>query len=174
MALKDTLKHLKRQKEADSEWESKKPEVIKEWNEAVTKLFAEIRNFLTEYEKQGSMSFADSNMQLSEERLGTYSTHQLNIDVPPFKIIVAPVGRMVVGAAGRVDMYRQARVGEADRIKFLRVPKSATDSTLQWAISSPPEIGTPTSRTARRGPLQLLVLSKSALEHAVDFLLKRQ
>ena len=74
------------------------------------------------------------------------------------------------GAKGRVDMYRQGRVGEADRIMLLRVETSPPDPP-RWEITVPPKPGMPRISPQR---LARALLTKQTLEQAIDFLLGGQ
>jgi hypothetical protein len=171
MALRDTLAQLRQREEQNAQWERDKPKVIIDWQESVASLLEEIREYLGEYEADGSMSFTKSEVHLSEERLGKYRIDAMQISAPPAIIVVAPVGRLIVGATGRVDIYRQGRTGEADRIKILRISTSQTDPTPLWAVTTPPAIGMPISSAARRPNLE--PLSKEVLEQSLEFLLNK-
>jgi hypothetical protein len=53
-------------------------------------------------------------------------------------VVVAPVGAMLVGAFGRVEMYRDGRpINQPGRTVFLRVRTSQADPTPIWAIQIP-------------------------------------
>jgi hypothetical protein len=70
MALKDTLERLRQQGHEAAKWEQDKPQLIAEWQQAIVKLFEEIRGYLSEYQADGSMSFSEGEVGLSEESLG--------------------------------------------------------------------------------------------------------
>lgn len=167
MALKDTLANLRQQEEQKALWEKDRPKLIQDWRESVANLLKEIQGYLAEYQADGSISFLRREIELSEEQLGSYRIKALSIVAGPATVVVAPVGRMIIGAFGRVDMYRQGRAGESNRIMLLRLQTSSTDPTLRWSITLP-EIGAPSVGPGRRVPLD-----KSALEQALEFLLGR-
>jgi hypothetical protein len=177
MSLKDTLATLQQQEQQKAQWERDKPNVIKEWQESVGHLLKEIRGYLSDYESDGSMIFSDREVELSEEMLGQYRVPAMSIVAGPAIIMVDPVGRMIIGAQGRVDMYRQGRGREQDRVVLLRVRTSPTDPTPLWATSPPPEIGTPSGKVRGRSVPQqrqrpLVPLNKEILEQRLDFMLR--
>jgi hypothetical protein len=118
------------------------------------------------------MSFLEGKTDLTEESLGRYSIGVLNITAGPLTVVVAPVGTMIVGATGRVDMYRQGRIGEFERIVLLRQTKSASDETPEWKITLPMSNssrgGRTTFRINEREPF-----TKATLEQALEFLLRK-
>ena len=184
MALRDTLANLQQQAEQRAQWERDRPQVTQDWRDSVNNLITDIRAYLAEYQADGSMSFAQGEIELSEQHLGKYRASTLSITAGPAVIMVAPVGRMIIGALGRVDMYRQGRPGEQDRILLLHMPTSATDPALQWMITLPPEVGAPVLAPAprtrpgqqRMPPRQLrqrVPLTKAVLEQVLEFLLSR-
>jgi hypothetical protein len=66
LALKDTLKMLREREQRDKQALEDKPKVIQEWKEALATLFAKIRGYLEEYEKDGSLSFSEETTRLTE------------------------------------------------------------------------------------------------------------
>ena len=70
MSLKDTLAQLRQQKEQAAQMQQDKPKLIDEWRQAVVKLLEEIRGHLAEYQADGSMSFTERKIDLSEGTLG--------------------------------------------------------------------------------------------------------
>lgn len=182
MALKDTLANLQHQEEEKVQGQKDKPKLISEWQKEVADLFEEIQAYLVEYKNDGTMSFSEADVQRSEEMLGTYSIKEMRIVAGPVTIMATPVARMIFGARGRVDLYRQGYVAEQDRLLILRGQKSQTDPTPQWLITLPPNIGTPIAGSAKgprmgraAGPQdrQRVSLSKETLEQCLDFLLRK-
>jgi hypothetical protein len=160
LPLKDTLKMLREREQREKQALDNRPNTIQEWKDAVASLFAEIRRYLEEYEKDGSLSFSEETTRLTEESLGSYGVPLMKITAGPAVILVEPVGRLVIGAFGRVDMHRQGQAGEQQRLMFLRMPKSTTDATPIWHLRMPVE-----SRSS-------VPLTKEAIEQAIDFLLR--
>lgn len=177
MSLKDTLASLQRQEQENARWEEDKPNIISEWQKSVAALITDIRAYLEEYQESNAMHFLENDIELTEEMLGRYRVKQLSITAGPVMIFVQPIGRMIIGAMGRVDIFRQGRIRDEDRIVLLRVPTSQTDSTLQWVTKSPPETGTPlgipNGCTLMLQHERIFVpLNKEILEQKLDLLLR--
>ena len=174
MPLRDTLSRLQEQQKRESQAISDRPALIAEWKSAVDELFIKIREYLGEYIREGSLSVKDRHVRLTEESLGTYEVDAMDIHAGPIIILVQPVGLMVIGAAGRVDMHRQGRPSEQHRVMLLRAPESKDNPSLAWFINYPSE-ATPQMVFKYQFPVatrKVTPLTKEALEEAVEFLLK--
>ena len=134
MALRDTLKAIQDREQEAANFESRKPEVIAAWQESIRWLLKEVRAWLAEYESDGAMTFSTGVVQLDEELLGAYQAETLSIHAGPAGVRLVPVGRMIIGATGRVDIYRQGRPGDSERIKLLRTDADRPDA---WALRRP-------------------------------------
>ena len=169
MPLKETLQMLREREQSDKRFLEDRPKIIREWKQAITSLFLEIRNYLAEHEKDGLLSFSDETISLSEESLGTYQVPVMKITAGPAAILVQPIGRIIVGALGRVDMYRQGRAGEQQRIMLLRMQDLPGETSLSWKMRMPTVTNNPFE--ARLPQHRIVSLSREILEEAVDFLL---
>jgi hypothetical protein len=170
MPLKDTLNRLREQ---DKQEKQDRPALIAGWRAAVDALLTQIRSHLSEYEQDGSLIFRSHRMRVTEENLGTYEISSMDIQAGPILVLVKPVGLMVTGAEGRVDMHRQGRPSEEHRIMLLRMRPSGATSMPTWFITFPQDT---TSRRLQYPSMpptrEVEPLSKEALERAVDILLK--
>jgi hypothetical protein len=134
MALKDTLE--KRRKELALVQSFDKSAVIDEWQKAVSALMAEIEELLQEYKNEGTLQFEPSNILLTEEALDTYQIPQMSLRAGSAVLMIQPIGRMIIGATGRVDLYRQGRAAKDDRVMILR---DGSSNGSRWMLSIPHE-----------------------------------
>ena len=135
MALKDTLQQLN---EKSNQPSFDREAFVKEWRDAVVRLHDQIREFLDEYIDDGSISVLSiSLVTLSEEALGNYQAPMMRLKAGPAIVEVKPVGRMIVGATGRVDLYRQGRTSTNKRVIVLRV--SYPPEEEKWELVIPPK-----------------------------------
>ncbi len=171
MALKDTLE--KRRKELASGQSFDKSAVIEEWQKAVSALMTKVVEFLQEYKNEGTLQFESSTILLTEEALDTYQIPQMSLRAGSAVLMIQPIGRMIIGATGRVDLYRQGRAAKDDRVMILR-DGSTNDS--QWMLSIPPEDNSfkivPTTQLAQLHKRTIVPLTKENLEIALDRLLQ--
>jgi hypothetical protein len=170
MPLRETLNRLRERSPKDHR---DRKAVVAEWQSEVSALLARIREYLSEYEQDGSLTFKERHIRLTEETLGTYNIGGMDIEAGPILIVVRPVGRLVTDAEGRVDMHRQGRPGEEHRIMLLRMPSDGVNRTPPWLITLP-QIASSRQTQVYTGPRpsrRLEPLSKPVLEEAVDLLL---
>jgi hypothetical protein len=135
MALKDTLQQLN---EKSKEPSLDRAAFLKEWRDAVVHLYDQIREYLQEYINEGSISVLSiSYVTISEEALGDYQASMMRLKAGPAVIEIKPIGRMIVGATGRVDLYRQGKTSPSGRVIALRM--SYPPETTKWELIVPPK-----------------------------------
>lgn len=172
MPLRDTLNRLREQQQ-ETDPALDRPRLLAEWKQAADELFQQIRHFLSEYERDGSLSVTSRRVRLKEAALGTYEISALRIQAGPAVIFVQPVALDVSGAQGRVDMHRQGRPAEEDRAILLRRRESEGNAEFGWFVFLPRDIRDPWERRYSTMPVprKLLPLSKEVIEQAIDILL---
>ncbi len=75
-----------------------------EWLDYLDKLYADVETYLSDYIKAGSITLKWSPIELNEENIGTYQVQRLFIDIGPQQISLTPVGTLLIGTKGRVDV----------------------------------------------------------------------
>ena len=160
MALRDTLKAIHDKEYEAATFEAFKPQLIEDWQEAIRWLLGRVRSWLVEYEQDGSMTFSDGVVQLDEERLGPYPADTLSIHVGSAVVRLVPVGRAVIGGSGRVDMYRQGRPDDSERIRIFRLDAKRRD---RWGMRRPGRLMTRSQ--------ELEALTQESFEASLDSLL---
>ena len=75
-----------------------------EWLAAITFLYGQIANWLTEPIRLGSVRLVTQSREVTEDHLGTYAVDDLLLIVGDERVTFAPKGRNVIGAEGRVDV----------------------------------------------------------------------
>jgi hypothetical protein len=104
--------------------------VMTEWQNAVDRLLQKIRDFLSEYERDGLLKISPDRRMAYEEKLGGYLINTLEISTTNKTILVIPVARFVVGGVdGRVDIHERGRMYGGCMLLWTR----AND---QWRIAS--------------------------------------
>lgn len=161
MSLKDTLRIVREQSKADADFEQRKPQIIAEWQQSVLNLYNQIRDWLADYEKAEELSFAFEAIDIREESLGVYEIQTMKIHAGPMIVQVQPVGRVIIGGFGRVDMFRQGRSARDERILFIRAVEKDAEN---WAMRLPLRHGVETT--------DLRPLDRQIFEDALDGLLK--
>lgn len=72
--------------------------------QAVQELFGNIRRWLNEAETQGLATLQERSTEIEERLLGSYEAPLLSVKLPQGSVSFIPVGRMILGARGRVDL----------------------------------------------------------------------
>jgi hypothetical protein len=181
MALKEKLERLHR-----PDHPAEAAASVREWQEAVRQLYVNVEHWLDGYIRQGLMRPERVPLEREEEDLGTYLVDRLDIELGGGKTLVfLPIGRIVLDARGRVDMYVQGEMAEG--YMLLRDPRVnalaalASDGASVVPQPSAANGGWALRRNHPRNALllyamrdqigHLVPLNSSSLEAAIDSLL---
>ena len=120
--LKSFVEEKKRRaKEEKIDWEKRK----QEWIDEVGKLYRMIENWL----KDIDIRIKYEDIELFEEKLGKYKMKKMILDVGGEKVELTPIGTIIIGAKGRVDIE-----GPRGKVKILLVPKDAEGPRIRVDI----------------------------------------
>ena len=133
--------------------------IITRWQKAVNDLYEIIARNLHDYTTDGLLLLQQKEVSRSEETLGSYTINELHIIAGTETVILTPVGAIVIGAHGRVDMFKRGYANT--RCIFLW--NGRTTNAGGWQIISPFVQDHPTNRP----------YSKSFFEATLDQLLKQ-
>ena len=100
-SLFDDLR-ARKAKEAESkvDWPARK----REWLEDLRALVANVRVWLKPGVEEGLVEIVEAPVHLSEDFLGPYIAPSLRIEMVGKVVQLEPVGTLIIGAFGRVDM----------------------------------------------------------------------
>ena len=104
MTLKDTLSKLAEQEKRAKQAIEDREKLLDEWKQAVAAALTDVRSYLEEYEKDGSLALAEDTIRLTEDGLGAYDVPVLKVSVGPAVILVQPLGRLIDTTSGRIDI----------------------------------------------------------------------
>ncbi len=77
---------------------------ISEWKAALRDLYALVDQFVAPYKEAGNVQLELTPLSITEESLGTYTVEKGLLRVGDAKYILNPVGTMLIGSKGRVDL----------------------------------------------------------------------
>ncbi len=110
-----------------------------EWLQQLKELYEQIESFLTEYIERGEIRRAYRDIALNEEYIGSYDARQMILNIGRQEITLTPIGTLLVGAKGRVDV-----AGPAGRTRLVLVESDASAPLIRVSVSvgtgpTPPE-----------------------------------
>ena len=117
----DFLKKEEEKKKPSVDWDAKK----KWWLEQLETLYTNIQDWLKEYIDEKKISIEFSEIDIYEEALGTYTARQMRIKVSDKIATLTPIGTILIGAKGRIDMK-----SNAGTIRFILADRNATEPKI--------------------------------------------
>lgn len=102
-----------------------------EWLRNLEEFYSIIDQYLAEFVQEGTVSITASSVFLTEERIGAYEAPSRTIFVGVNKVTLTPVGTLLIGARGRVDM-----TGPAGTAKFILTGKHSNGVRISVTVQS--------------------------------------
>lgn len=75
-----------------------------DWLRELDALYARMEDHLKPYTQPGEIKIERARIQLREDHLGSYEADKLTFKIGREKIVAKPVGTLLIGARGRVDL----------------------------------------------------------------------
>ena len=75
-----------------------------DWLQGLEELYARMEDYLKPYTQAGEIRIERTPMRLREDHLGTYHAEKLTFRIGREKIVAKPIGTLLIGASGRVDL----------------------------------------------------------------------
>jgi hypothetical protein len=124
MPNKDFDEFVKRQQggasvaDAEVNWEEQRDQ----WLGYLHRLYSKVESFLTQYVSSGQIRYEYRPIDLNEENIGSYTAKQMVLRIGRQEVDLVPIGTLLVGAKGRVDVK-----GPAGRAQILLVDSKVSD-----------------------------------------------
>jgi len=128
--MKMLERKLKRLAEESAVQQEKYDEIRKEWIAEVSRLFDEVESWLHKWAGKGYLTVRRSSVSLSEEHLGDYEIPQLELIAGPERIVLEPLGRHILGALGRIDLYLAGFKSDARMVLWLE----DVEGSRRWEV----------------------------------------
>ncbi len=114
-----------------------------EWLSRLNELYDRIEAFLADYVKVGEIEIKYHDIALNEENIGSYTARRMTVRIGLQEITMTPVGTLLIGAKGRVDVD-----GPAGRTRFVLVNSEASGPRLKVTVT----VGEPERAVAKTPP----------------------
>lgn len=82
------------------DWEK----VKEQWISRIDDLYNKFENYLSKWINENSVYIEYEQIPMFEEKLGSYTVKQLSITIGKHKILFKPIGTLLIGAYGRIDI----------------------------------------------------------------------
>jgi len=92
-----------------------------EWLTRLQQLYDRITEYLGEYIQGGTIKLRESTINLNEDKIGAYTAKRLTIIIGSREILLTPVGTLLIGSKGRVDVE-----GSAGNTRLVLINKNIT------------------------------------------------
>jgi len=122
---------LQAKEETKTDWEK----VKKDWIKNINDFYSLVENLLAEYLKSGKISLQYIDYTMYEEKLGSYATKKLLLTIGRQQVDFTPIGRLIFGAQGRIDME-----GASGKVKFIYTINDSKDEAVIISIAGEPSI----------------------------------
>jgi hypothetical protein len=76
----------------------------KEWLDYLKKLYQLFESALQEYIEKKNLAVKYQDIRITEEGIGSYMAPSMNIEFGGLKVTLKPIGTLLIGSKGRVDM----------------------------------------------------------------------
>jgi hypothetical protein len=116
--------------DAEIDWNK----VRDEWLAHLDALYKKIEELLGDYVGSGQILVRYQDVQLNEEDIGTYSARRLTIKIGGKEIVLEPVGTLLIGTKGRVDV-----TGPAGSTRIMLVDKDAARPRVRVTVQINPK-----------------------------------
>jgi len=120
----------KRVKEVEKEKKVDWINIHDEWVHQVDDFFEMVRKFLQKYVDDGKVVIRDEELTICEEHLGIYKTKKLYVQVVGEEVVFTPIGRLIIGGYGRIDME-----GRSGKVKFILIEEDVEGFKTSSRIS---------------------------------------
>ncbi|MDR7000994.1 hypothetical protein [Neobacillus niacini] len=99
------LSDFLRKKKAEYEQEQVDWNKVKiEWLKQLKEFTENIKSWLEQSQKEGLIKIVEKEIEIKEEHIGNYKAPSLELIIGTESIKITPVGRLIIGAKGRVDI----------------------------------------------------------------------
>lgn len=102
---------------------------LQEWKRFLSEFYQKVESYLKEYIDSGDIEIVSKGKTISEEFYGEYEVESKSILIGNTKVLLDPIGTMLIGAKGRVDMK-----GRREIRRFVLVDNKSTKPHFNISI----------------------------------------
>lgn len=100
-----------------------------EWLGHLQQLYDRIAEYLDSYIGSGAIQLRETSIELNEENIGVYTAKRLAITIGAQEIVLTPVGTLLIGSKGRVDVE-----GSAGNSRLVLIDKNIVHPRQMFSV----------------------------------------
>jgi len=127
MSLKEKLEKLNKSNGDSVDWQKRKTD----WQNDVDIILTETKKWFQPYLDSNLFILKETKKTITEEFIGTYSVSLLEFEFGTYRLVFEPVGRNILGAMGRIDVF--LRGSKSDKYMLILLETKAGES--KWFLS---------------------------------------
>lgn len=139
MSLNATVQRLRNEEKDRKAVRDDRASLVSAWQSDVLLVYEAFEKALESFVDDGTARIHRGHATISEEMLGGYDIATLAIDIVGRHILLVPIARLTVRGTGRLDLYREDRPAESNRILVLRGSADVGQSPGPWVIQDRPD-----------------------------------
>lgn len=116
---------IKKENDKRINWDDEKNQWLKE----VNNFYSNVEEWLKPFIDKNQIQVDFKEIDLNEEYIGRYKTKSMYIFISKEKVIIEPIGRLIIGSQGRIDM-----TGKNGKIRFLLVDENSKGPKIRINI----------------------------------------
>ncbi len=129
MGKKELQDFIKTKKESFEKKKVDWNEIKKRWLKKLDELYENIEIWFKDLKDSGDISINYSDINLNEENLGIYTAKKMIITIYNEQVLLEPIGTLLIGAKGRVDM-----IGKNGKVKIVLAPKLSKAPSIKISV----------------------------------------
>ena len=106
-----------------------------DWIQSLKNLYSKMEEYLKKYIEGGQIQVTREKINISEDYLGTYEVEKLTFSIGNDKVVAKPIGRLTIGAKGRVDL-----IGARGTLRLVLLEKGGPAIQMKIEIGGKVEI----------------------------------
>lgn len=137
MALDATVQRLRNKDDDQRAVKQNRDAFVTQWREEVGAVYGQFEKALKRFVDDGAAKITKGQTVITEDLLGEYEIETLAIDIVGRRVLLVPQARITIGGRGRLDLYREDRPSEDNRILIVRGVAAADYRPDLWMIEVP-------------------------------------
>jgi hypothetical protein len=116
---------VQEEQETKTDWEK----IKFDWIDSINSFYVLVEDMLGKYIKSGKVSIEYIPYIMQEDNLGSYDTKKLILTLGTKQVTFEPIGRLIFGAQGRIDME-----GVSGKVKFIFTSNNSKNEAIAVSL----------------------------------------